>query len=111
MCQADVLLGLQWSPKQVAGKIRVSHEALYLPIYANKANGGKLWKSLRYQTQKRKPYAGGQDCRRQIPNRRPLSYRSAHIEDRNRVGYWKGDAVIGANHKEAIVMVVERKSG
>jgi transposase, IS30 family len=109
--EADVLLGLQWSPEQIAGKLPVSHETLYLHVYADKANGGKLWKHLRCQKQKRKRYAGGQDRRGQIPNRRPLSERPGHIEDRKQVGHWEGDTVIGANHKQAIVTVVERKSG
>jgi IS30 family transposase len=108
---ADVLLGLQWSPEQIAGKLPVSHETLYLHVYADKANGGKLWKNLRCQKQKRKRYAGGQDRRGQIPNRRPLSERPGHIEDRKQVGHWEGDTVIGANHKQAIVTMVERKSG
>ena len=98
--EADVLLGLQWS-----------HETLCLHVYADKANGGKLWKNLRCQKQKRKRYAGGQDRRVQIPNRRPLSERPGHIEDRKQVGHWEGDTVIGANYKQAIVTVVERKSG
>lgn len=109
--EADVLLGLQWSPEQIAGELPVSHETLYLHVYADKANGGKLWKNLRCQKQKRKRYAGGQDRRGQIPNRRPLSERPGHIEDRKQVGHWEGDTVIGANHKQAIVTVVERKSG
>jgi IS30 family transposase len=109
--EADVLLGLQWSPEQIAGKLPVSHETLYLHVYADKANGGKLWKNLRCQKQKRKRYAVGQDRRGQIPNRRPLSERPGHIEDRKQVGHWEGDTVIGANHKQAIVTVVERKSG
>lgn len=109
--EADVLLGLQWSPEQIAGKLPVSHETLYLHVYADKANGGKLWKNLRCQKQKRKRYAGGQDRRGQIPNRRPLSERPGHIEDRKQVGHWEGDTVIEANHKQAIVTVVERKSG
>ena len=109
--EADVLLGLQWSPEQIAGKLPVSHETLYLHVYADKANGGKLWKNLRCQKQKRKRYAGGQDRRGQIPNRRPLSERPGHIEDRKQVGHWEGDTVIGANHKQAIVTMVERKSG
>jgi len=109
--EADVLLSLQWSPEQIAGKLPVSHETLYVHVYADKAKGGKLWKNLRCQKQKRKRYAGGQDRRGQIPNRRPLSERPAHVEDRKHVGHWEGDTVIGANHKQAIVTVVERKSG
>ena len=109
--QANVLLKLQWSPEQIAGKLPVSHETLYLHVYADKAHGGNLWKNLRCQKQKRKRYASGRDRRGQIPNRRPLSERPAHIEGRKQVGHWECDTVIGANHKQAIVTVVERKSG
>lgn len=73
--------------------------------------GGKRWKNLRCQKQKRKRYASGLDRRGQIPNRRPLSERPLHIEDRKQVGHWECDTVIGANHKQAIVTLVERKSG
>ena len=109
--QANVLLKLQWSPEQIAGKLPVSHETLYLHVYADKAHDGTLWKNLRCQKQKRKRYASGRDRRGQIPNRRPLSERPAHIEGRKQVGHWECDTVIGANHKQAIVTVVERKSG
>ena len=109
--EADVLLDLQWSPEQIAGKLPVSHETLYMHVYADKANGDKLWKNLRCQKQKRKRYASGQDRRGQIPNRRPLSERPGYVEDRKHVGHWEGDTVIGANHKQAIVTLVERKSG
>jgi len=109
--QATVLLQLQWSPEQIEGKLPVSHETLYQHVYAEKAGGGTLWKNLRCQKQKRKRYASGRDRRGQIPNRRPLSERPLHIEGRKQVGHWECDTVIGANHKQAIVTVVERKSG
>jgi IS30 family transposase len=109
--KADFLLGLQWSPEQIAGKLPVSPETLYLHVYADKVNGGKLWKNLRCQKQKRKRYADGQDRRGQIPNRRPLSERPAHVEDLKHLGHWEGDTVIGTNHKQDIVSEVERKSG
>jgi IS30 family transposase len=71
--KASALLRLQWSPEQIAGKLPVSHESLYLHIYADKAHDGTLWKNLRCQKQKRKRYTSGRDRRGQIPNRRPLS--------------------------------------
>ncbi len=109
--QANSFLQLQWSPEQIAGKLPVSHETLYQHVYADKTHGGDLWKNLRCQKQKRKRYASGRDRRGQIPNRRPLSERPAHIEDRKQVGHWECGTVIGANHRGAIVTVVERKSG
>jgi IS30 family transposase len=71
--------------------------------------GGALWKNLRCQKQQRNRYAGGRERRGHIPNRRPLSDRPLHIEAK--VGHWECDAVIGANHKGAIVTMVERKRG
>ena len=109
--QANALLRLQWSPEQVASKLPVSHETLYQHVYADKTLGGDLWKNLRCQKQMRKRYASGRDRRGQIPNRRPLSERPAYIEGRKQVGHWECDTVIGANHKQATVTVVERKSG
>ena len=88
--EADFLLGLQWIPKQIAVK---------------------LWKNLPCHKQKRKRYAGGQNRRGQIPNRCLLSELPWHIEDRKQAGHWEGDTVIGAEHKQAIVTVVERQSG
>ena len=53
---ADVAfyLGLQWSPGQIANKLAVSHECVYLHVYANKAAGGDLHKNLRSQKPRRK---------------------------------------------------------
>lgn len=104
-------LGLQWSPEQIASRLEVSHESIYLHVYADKAKGGLLHRHLRSQKPRRKRYASGRDRRGQIPNRCPISARPAHVEDRKQVGHWEGDTVIGAAHKQAIVTLVERKSG
>jgi len=109
--EANALLRVQWSPEQIASKLPISHETVYQHVYADKAQGGALWKNLRCQKQKRKRYAGGRDRRGQIPNRRPLSERPLQIEARKQVGHWECDTVIGANHKGAVVTMVERKSG
>ncbi len=87
--QTGALLRLQWCPEQIAGKLPVSHESLYLHVYADKAYGGTLWNNLGCQRQKRKRYASGRDRRGQIPNRRPLSERPAHIDKRLQVGHWE----------------------
>jgi IS30 family transposase len=104
-------LAPQWSPEQIAGYVAVSHESVYLHVYANKAAGGDLHTHLRSQKPRRKRHLCRRDRRGQIPSRRLISERPSHIEDRNQVGHWEGDTVIGAAHKQAIVTLVERKSG
>ena len=104
-------LGLQWSPEQIASQLPISHETIYQKIYADKAMGGHLWRSLRCQKQKRKRYAGGRDRRGQIPDRRSIAERPESVERRAHIGHWEGDTVIGAAHQHAIVTLVERKSG
>lgn len=101
----------QHSPEQVAAQLPVSHETLYQRIYADKHQGGDLWRNLRCQKQRRKRYASGQQRRGHIPNRRPLADRPVSVETRYRVGHWEGDTIIGAGRKQALVSLVERKSG
>jgi IS30 family transposase len=52
--QAQLFLQLQWSPEQIANKLPISHETVYMRVYADKAQGGTLWRKLRCQKQKRK---------------------------------------------------------
>lgn len=104
-------LRLDWSPVQVTSKVPVSHETIYRFIYADKAQGGTLWHHLRCQKQRKKRYASGRDRRGQIPNRRSIHDRPQCVETRSQVGHWEGDTIIGAQHKGAIVSVVERTSG
>jgi IS30 family transposase len=66
---------------------------------------------LRCQKKRRKRYAGGRDRRGQIIGRRPISERPKHVEKRRKIGHWEGDTLIGKGHKQAIVSLVERKSG
>ena len=111
LCDVAFYLGLQWSPEQIADKLAISHESVYLHVYADKAAGGDLHQNLRSQKPRRKRYLQGHDRRGQIPNRRPISERPSHIEARRQVGHWEGDTVVGAAHQQAIVTLVERKSG
>jgi transposase, IS30 family len=89
----------------------MSHETIYPHLYADKSFGGTLYKNLRYQRKRRKRYAGRRDRRGQIITRRAISERPVHIEERSQIGHWEGDTLIGKSHKQAIVSLVERKSG
>ena len=63
------------------------------------------------QKQRRKRYASGASRRGKIPDRRPISERPPSVDARSRIGHWEGDTLIGAGRKQAIVSLVERKSG
>jgi IS30 family transposase len=99
------------SPEQIAAYLPVSHETLYQRIYADKQSGDDLWRHLRCQKQRRKRYASGQQRRGRIPNRRSITERSPAVESRRRIGHWEGDTLIGKGCKQAVVSLVERKSG
>ena len=109
------LLRQDWSPEQVSGWLskekqeRVSHESIYQYIYADKAGGGDLHQHLRCRKKRRKRY-GAYDRRGQLPNRRSIEERPKIVAERKRIGDWEADTIIGRNHRQAILSLVERKS-
>lgn len=100
----------QWSPEQISGHADISPETVYQRVYADKQLGGLLWKNLRCQKKRKKRY-GVMERRGTIPNRLSIEDRPAIVETRSRIGDWEADTVIGKNHRQAIVSIVERKSG
>lgn len=104
------MLMLQWSPEQISGHAAISLETVYQRVYADKRTGGLLWKNLRCQKQRKKRY-GKVDRRGMIPNRLSIDDRPAIVETRSRIGDWEADTIIGKNHRQAIVSIVERKTG
>lgn len=107
---AQKKLRQQWSPEQISAHADISPETLYQRIYADKRAGGSLWQNLRCQKLRKKRY-GKHDRRGMIPNRIAIEERPAVVETRSRIGDWEADTLIGKRHKQAIVSLVERKSG
>jgi len=105
----------EWSPEQISGwmkkntHIAVSHEWIYQYIYKDKRSGGDLHKHLRCQKKRRKRI-GDYDRRGKIPNQVSIEERPEIVEQRERVGDWEADTIIGAGKQGAIVTLVERKS-
>lgn len=111
-----------WSPEQIAGRIKdcypndpvmtISHEAIYMHIYSHRQAklNKKLIKLLPYQkTQRRRPNAKTKRGSK-IKNQISIEQRPKHIENREEIGHWEGDLVIGKGQKSAIGTIVERKS-
>lgn len=104
-----------WSPEQVSGWQKkqtgrsISHEWIYRHILADKRSGGDLYKHLRCQKRRRKRY-GSVERRGKLPNRVSIEERPEVVNQRERLGDWEVDTVIGKNHQGALVSLVERKS-
>jgi len=113
--QVELLLHQQWSPEQINGRLKferqrtISHERIYLYIYADKRRGGTLHRHLRSQKKQRKRY-GGYIRRGQIPNRTSIEQRPPIVASKRRYGDWEADTIIGARHQGGILSLVERKS-
>ena len=114
--RVDACLRLGLSPQQVSGRLRlegapsVSHEAIYQRAYRNKHAGGDLAARLRCQKTRRKRYGSGQERRGQLKDRVSIELRPAIVNEKNRIGDWEGDTVIGKGHQGALVTLVERHS-
>jgi len=113
--QIESKLQEEWSPEQISGwlkrnkGIQVSHERIYQYILADKQAGGNLYKHLRCQKKRRKRY-GSYDRRGKIPNQKSIDERPEIVEQRERIGDWEVDTIIGKGHRQAIVTLTERKS-
>jgi transposase, IS30 family len=113
--QVERLLRQQWSPEQIAGRLKleqqptVSHECIYLYVYADKRRGGTLHQHLRSQKKQRKRYSG-YIRRGQIPNRISIEKRPKIVACKGRFGDWEADTIVGARHQGGILSIVERKS-
>lgn len=111
----ETQLRLDWSPEQICGWLvkndqnQVSHEHIYQHVYADQKNGGELYKHLRCK-QKRRKRCGKYDHRGMIPNRKSIDERPEIVEQRQRLGDWEGDLIIGKKHQGAVLTLVERKS-
>ena len=105
-----------WSPEQIVGYCRrqdiamVSHETIYQFIYADKEQGGELYKYLRTARSKRKPKHNKKKGKFSIKDRVFIKDRPKIVDLKERYGDWEADTIIGANQKGAILGVVERKS-
>jgi transposase, IS30 family len=109
-------LHLDWSPEQITGWLLknnqkpVSHEHIYQHVYADQKAGGELYKHLRYQKKRRRKRSGKYDRRGIIPDRKSIDERPEIVEQRERLGDWEGDLIIGQKHQGAVLTLVERKS-
>ncbi len=111
------LLARKWSPEQISGYLRetnllsISHETIYRHVWQDRHLGGSLYRHLRCAVKQRRKRHNSQDSRGRLPGKRHISERPASVEKRSRIGHWEIDTVVGANDKDCVVTLVERKTG
>ena len=86
--------------------IEISHETIDGYIWADKKSGGRIYKFLRTKGKKYRSRGVSKDRRGQIKN----AVRPKIVDEKSRIGDWEIDTLIGKNHKQAWVAIVERKS-
>lgn len=105
-----------WSPEQISGYAKrwnlfsISHERIYQFLIEDKKNNGTLYKNLRHQNKKYRKRYGSSSRQGSIRNRRMIDERPKIVEDKTRLGDWELDTIVGKQHKQAVLSVVERVS-
>ena len=114
----DDLLGLDWSPEQVAGwlarhgLLAISHETIHLHVWHDKRAGGQLWRHLRQAAKRRRKRYRSRDSRGRLPGKRHISQRPAEAETRQTIGHWEIDTIKGDSQaRHSVVTMVERATG
>jgi transposase, IS30 family len=106
----------QPSPVQLSGDLKdnyavnISHETIYKFIWKDQKSGGELYKNLRHRAKKYNKRSGKAAGRGLIPNRVDIDQRPLIVEKKVRFGDFELDTIVGANHKGAIVSIVDRAS-
>ena len=111
----EYLLRHEWSPEQISGWLKkincqsVSPEWIYQYILNDKKAGGDLHAYLRCQKKRKKRY-GSRDKRGQLKNRVSIDERPAIVDERQRIGDWEMDLIIGRSGGSVLMTAVERKT-
>jgi IS30 family transposase len=117
---ADKLQQRQWSPEQIARRLRlefpddesmrISHEAIYQSLYVQGRGGlrRELTACLRTGRALRKPRRRADGRRERIKDKVMISERPAEADDRAVPGHWEGDLVLGTDGRSAVGTLVER---
>lgn len=106
------ILNEQWSPEQISGwlklhhDISISHTWIYQYIEQDRVQGGELANHLRIG----KYTFGAREYKGKIPNRTTIDQRPEVINNRQRIGDYEIDLVVGPKNKGSILTAVDRST-
>jgi len=115
--QVLTLLQAGLSPDQVAGRLaddgrlQISAETIYRFIGRNRRRGGDLWRWLRGSRKRHRKRYGSTERRGRVAGKRPLSARPDIVNRRGRIGDWEMDTMVGTGARDAVLVLVERRTG
>ena len=110
-----------WSPEQIAGRLSrraptgletltISHTTIYRWIWSDPQRAGQFRPFMRIARKpRRKPY-GKPSRRGQILGKRSIDDRPQEANQRQRLGDWEGDTIVGKGRKGYLLTCVDRAS-
>lgn len=111
----------RWSPEQIAGRLSkhapadlegrsISHTTIYRWLWSDPERSRQFRPFLRIaRKSRRKPY-GKPSRQGQIAGKRSIEERPKEANDRQRLGDWEGDTVVGKGRKGFLLTCVDRAS-
>lgn len=111
-------LALQWSPEQIAGRLRaegavlrVCAQTIYDWVYQFRADLRLHFRSAKQRYRRTRANTLRKQQREQLLARRRIDYRPAGAANRSRYGHWEGDTMVSRADKARLGTLVERRSG
>ena len=110
-------LRMRWSPERISNYLTsiqlpsTSFQTIYRWIRKDRRRGGILYKDLRIMPKRRRKRYRSDDSRGVLRGKRNISTRPEAINSRIEFGHWEGDTVMGKDHHQCIITLVERKTG
>lgn len=108
-----------WSPEQISGRLtkvdhpndttwHISKETIYRFIYDVKQKDKAYWEYLRRKQKRRRKRGGRKAQRERIPDRVSIHKRPKEVDEREVVGHWEGDSLVGKAHTSGLHTQYER---
>lgn len=97
-------------PNRWLPHMSVSLHSIYRFIQQDKIRGGVLFHNLGVSNQRKRKY-GSIETREQLTKRKSIHDRPVEIEQRSRFGNLEIDMIVGKNHQQSLVSILDRKTG
>lgn len=111
------MLEMRWSPEQISrrlslekNRLEISHETIYQMVLKDREAGGQLWRHLRKSYRRRRFRQRSRDPRGKIQNFTPIEDRNIKCNNREEIGHWERDTMIGKRMMDSLLVIVDRKS-